>query len=374
MPSTYTDNLRLTKQGDNDNPNTWGQITNEQVIELIDEAIAGVVQLDVTGSSNVDISSSVVSGGSDVARHAVIELTGTIGADITVIVPSVEKIYVFRGAYTGSNTVSVRCAGGSTSIVIPQGRVVPVYTRGVQIYEVGTNALRPSNNLSDVENAATSRDNLGLTIGEDVQAYNAALDNLSVNSILGLIVQTATGNYTSRTITGGGNVTVTNGDGVGGNPTIAVPDASETVKGVVRFATTLEAQDGTSNTLAMSPAGTKAAFGFTKFFDSGEVDWVAGTLLEVPHNLGATPVFAICTLVCTSAIAGYAVGDEIPLTNFMAANSGGRTFGYNATNVFATLRLNSYGNAMGAKTPTGASAGGFSPVPANWKLRFKAWV
>ena len=29
MPSTYTTNLRLTKQADGENPNTWGEVLNE---------------------------------------------------------------------------------------------------------------------------------------------------------------------------------------------------------------------------------------------------------------------------------------------------------------------------------------------------------
>ena len=32
MASTYTTNIRLTKQGDGDNPNSWGLILNNEVI------------------------------------------------------------------------------------------------------------------------------------------------------------------------------------------------------------------------------------------------------------------------------------------------------------------------------------------------------
>ena len=34
MASTYTSNLRLTKQGDGDNPNTWGQVLNLSLIHI----------------------------------------------------------------------------------------------------------------------------------------------------------------------------------------------------------------------------------------------------------------------------------------------------------------------------------------------------
>ena len=40
MASSYTSRIRLTKQGDGENPNTWGTILNNQVIDLVDDAVA----------------------------------------------------------------------------------------------------------------------------------------------------------------------------------------------------------------------------------------------------------------------------------------------------------------------------------------------
>ena len=45
MASTYTTRLRLEKQGDGENPNTWGQKLNQSVIDLIDDSIAGYVSV-----------------------------------------------------------------------------------------------------------------------------------------------------------------------------------------------------------------------------------------------------------------------------------------------------------------------------------------
>ena len=38
MASTYTSNIRLELQADGENPNNWGTILNQNVIDLIDEA------------------------------------------------------------------------------------------------------------------------------------------------------------------------------------------------------------------------------------------------------------------------------------------------------------------------------------------------
>ncbi len=71
--------------------------------------------------------------------------------------------------------------------------------------------------------AANARTALGLVIGTNVQAYDADLDAVAGLSSSGIIARTGAGTAASRTITGTTNViTVTNGDGVSGNPTLTV--------------------------------------------------------------------------------------------------------------------------------------------------------
>jgi hypothetical protein len=60
----------------------------------------------------------------------------------------------------------------------------------------------------------------------------------------GIVVRTALNTTTARTLTAGTNVSVSNGDGVSGNPTVNVPDASTTTKGAVELATDGEVAAG----------------------------------------------------------------------------------------------------------------------------------
>lgn len=66
----------------------------------------------------------------------------------------------------------------------------------------------------------------------------------------GIVVQTATGTYTARTITGTANqITVTNGDGVAGNPTLSIPSAFQ-LPGTINKLTLTQPATGATLTLA----------------------------------------------------------------------------------------------------------------------------
>lgn len=78
--------------------------------------------------------------------------------------------------------------------------------------------------IIDDANEATFKATVNLEIGTDVQAYDADLDAVAGLSSNGLVARTGAGTASVRTITGTSNeVSVANGDGASGNPTLSLP-------------------------------------------------------------------------------------------------------------------------------------------------------
>ena len=135
MPSTYSTNLRLTKQADGENPNTWGEILNEGVISLVDSAIAGYTSISVGTTATVTLTENQGSG--DQSRSAILEFKGTIGGshdNIDVLIPNNSKLYVVKNSitYTDSTDSLVLKVAGNTGVTVPSGTVA------------NTNAVGPS--------------------------------------------------------------------------------------------------------------------------------------------------------------------------------------------------------------------------------------
>jgi hypothetical protein len=128
MADTYTTLIRLIKQTDGENSNTWGQ---KEVLNhtLTEESIAGMETIAVTGGTNT---LSASNGSSDEARNMILKFTGVLTSNETVVVPTSSKVYVVWNATTGDYTLTVKTSGGS-GIVVKQGAVDFLFCDGVDI-------------------------------------------------------------------------------------------------------------------------------------------------------------------------------------------------------------------------------------------------
>ena len=115
--STFTSRIRLEKQADGANPNSWGLILNQNVIDLVDDAIAAYTTVTVSAA---DVTLTTENGASDQARSAFIELTGTLTSSHDIILPAQSKSYFIRNKSVPSptsNTITIKTLAGSGATV-----------------------------------------------------------------------------------------------------------------------------------------------------------------------------------------------------------------------------------------------------------------
>jgi hypothetical protein len=119
MASTFS-NLGLNLQATGENSGTWGSITNVNLQE-IDNAISGVFNLTITGSTTLAFTtnSSSTTFTDESGRNKTIILAGALSATtVTLSVPNIEKDYVIINNSGGTVTVS---SGGATTVNIATG-------------------------------------------------------------------------------------------------------------------------------------------------------------------------------------------------------------------------------------------------------------
>jgi hypothetical protein len=163
MVSSYSTDLKLELMVTGENAGTWGDITNTNLV-ILQQAIAGyqTVALNATTGATLTFSNGALSNG----KNAVIELTGTITGNVSVIIPDgIEKTYLVKNNTTGSFTVQIKTTSGT-------GPTFAATDKGIKlVYSNGTDVIDSAlQNLSS-DYAPTLSANL------DTNAKNIIIDS-----------------------------------------------------------------------------------------------------------------------------------------------------------------------------------------------------
>ena len=133
MASTYTTRTRLEKQGDGENANTWGLKLNQNVIDLVDDAVAGYETVSVDAVTSISLTAN--DGTPDQARNLALRFTGALTAPCTVVAPNAEKVYFVGNETTGDQPIVLK-AGSASETVYPNSPTLVAFD--------GTNSMQLS--------------------------------------------------------------------------------------------------------------------------------------------------------------------------------------------------------------------------------------
>lgn len=153
MTTSYTNTLKFGQPGTGDTG--WGRTINEEMILLVEEAIAGRVTINSWGGNTHTLTSA--NGSTAESRAAILNLTDTggaigAGATATVIVPANPKMFsVVNG--TG-HSVIIKTASGSGVTVTNNGSI-NVMCDGTNVIEAGQYIAAAKMRTLETEHLAT---------------------------------------------------------------------------------------------------------------------------------------------------------------------------------------------------------------------------
>lgn len=191
---------------------------------------------------------------------------------------------------------------------------------------------------------------LSLGLGASVQAYDAGLAALAAFNTNGVICQTADNTFAGRTIAGTANeVTVTNGDGVAGAPTLSLPSALTFTGKTITGGSVTPAAAPTTTAIGYlgSPINTQDAAYTTVMSDAGKTLY---------HTSASTHTWTIDS----NANVAYPIGTQIGFSN---ENGGG-----NVTIAITSDTLR-WGSSTGSRTlAANGSAVAQKMTATSWRL------
>lgn len=139
MTTQYTTILKLALPVQGELSGTWGDVVNDNITSMVEEAIAGraVVNSWTTNSHTL----TTADGTTSESRCAMLEFTDSGAAltgNATAICPTQSKIYIAKNAVGSSRTVTLKTSAG-TGIAIPDGKTMLLFCDGTNVVEGITN-------------------------------------------------------------------------------------------------------------------------------------------------------------------------------------------------------------------------------------------
>ena len=209
-------------------------------------------------------------------------LTGNVTGTVTGNATNVDGTVAINNGGTGATTA----ANARTNLEL--GTIATQASNSVSITGgsiAGITDLAIADGGTGASTVAQARTNLGLVLGSDVQPFSNNLTSLAAISTHGLFVKNSAGTAITRSIAGSTSITVTNGDGVSGNPTISLSSTPE-VSAIIKTGTNGSGNIGQTGNRFGTIFGTATTAQYADLAEkyTTDVEYEAGTVLAVAVN------------------------------------------------------------------------------------------
>jgi hypothetical protein len=155
-----------------ENAGTWGDITNTNLV-ILQQAIAGYqsISLNATTGATLTFSNGALSDG----KNAVIELTGTITGNVSVIIPDgIEKTYLVKNNTTGAFTVQIKTTSGTGPTFATTDKGIKlVYSNGTDVVDSALQKLSSDYAPQLSANLSTNSQNILISSGYGILDSNS---------------------------------------------------------------------------------------------------------------------------------------------------------------------------------------------------------
>jgi hypothetical protein len=175
MTTQYTSILKLALPVQGELSGTWGDVVNDNITSMVEQAIAGRAVIDTWTTNSHTLTTA--NGTTSESRCAMLEFTDTgtaLSGAGTVICPTLSKIYIAKNA-SGQN-VTLKTSGG-TGILVPNGRTMFLFCDGTNVVEAVTSTTSLQLGTSTIVTAVLDEDDMAsdsatsLATQQSIKAY-----------------------------------------------------------------------------------------------------------------------------------------------------------------------------------------------------------
>jgi hypothetical protein len=131
MTINYTNLLGLAKPVTGTETGQWGDVVNDEITELVEDAIANASSISVTSG---DVTLTTTAGSANQARMSTLIITGSPGVTRNIIAPSQAKTYV---VINQSNASVVIKGSATTGVTVGTNQTAQVAWNGSDFVEIG---------------------------------------------------------------------------------------------------------------------------------------------------------------------------------------------------------------------------------------------